>query len=126
MNVTGPQPPNTPSADPETSLHTDPDVVRADDTDFASEPDAPLVEDALRHVAEREDGFGSSMADELKAIRGEVESLSYRAGDTFSTNLVTVPEKTVQSARGLIGEHPIASLGLAALLGFVLGSTRRH
>ncbi|KXG87812.1 hypothetical protein [Agrobacterium bohemicum] len=124
--MTGPQTPSTPFADPETSLYTDPGVVPADETDFASKPDAPLVEDALRYVAERDAGFGSSVTDELKAIRGEVESLSYRAGDTLSTNLVAAPEKTVRSARRLIDQHPIASLGLAALLGFAFGSTRRH
>jgi ElaB/YqjD/DUF883 family membrane-anchored ribosome-binding protein len=125
MNIVSPKPPATPSADPEISLDTDPDVV-VTTSERGLEPEAPLVDDALTYVAEREDGFGISIADELRAIRGEVESLSHRAGDRLSTNFTAAQKQTVRSARGFIHQNPIPSLGFAALMGFVVGSMRRR
>ncbi len=126
MNIVSPQPPTTPSADPEISLDTNPDVVATDEAGLEPASAAPLVDDALTYVAEREDGLGISIADELRAIRGEVESLSHRAGDRLSTNLTLAQKQTVHSARGFIHQNPIQSLGFAALMGFVIGSMSRR
>lgn len=92
--------------------------------DVEERQDAPLVDDALLQIAQRDDSVGASMSADLAALRAEMESLKERAGEASSQALVSVKtgaETTARSARDTVRHSPLAALGVAVAVGYMLG-----
>ncbi|WP_416408962.1 hypothetical protein [Agrobacterium rosae] len=121
MNDKSTQSPTSDPANPDLSLQTDLGNTVPDENNIESKPYTPLVDVALQQVAERDDGIGNSVSEDLTAIKAEVESLSQRAVVSAQKNAVS----TVRSTRGFVYKNPLASLGLAATLGYALGLMRK-
>ena len=86
--------------------------------------DAPLVDIALQEVAEHDSSVGTAVGEDTAVLRAEVESISQRAGemqDRMIQSAKAGAETTARSARDMVRQFPLVSLGLAVTLGFLAG-----
>lgn len=75
----------------------------------AKASDAPRVDEALVSILEHRDDPYVEPREQLAALRDEAESLRYRAAE---------------DVRGRIKANPWQAVGLAAVVGFIVGMTR--
>jgi ElaB/YqjD/DUF883 family membrane-anchored ribosome-binding protein len=75
----------------------------------ASRSDAPRVDEALESILEHRDDPYVEPREQLAALKDEAESLRYRAAE---------------DVRSRIRGNPWQAVGLAAVVGFIIGITR--
>lgn len=75
----------------------------------AEPSDAPRVDEALESILEHRDDPYVEPREQLAALRDEAESLRYRAAE---------------DVRSRIRSNPWQAVGLAAVVGFIVGMTR--
>ncbi len=94
----------------------------------AAEDDAPKVDEALEAMRTRDTTVSSAEAmDEIRAMRAELSRMSESAEGMVSASGRIVRDEAQslsQSITRQVHKHPLQSLALAALAGYVWGMTR--